>query len=41
MTYSQAEVRGQWSVGSEDRMETDRRTDEGDCITSRGSAVGD
>ena len=26
MTYS-AKVQGQWSVGSEDRMETNRRTD--------------
>ena len=44
MTYSQAKVQGQRSVGSEDRVETngrtDRRTDGGDCITSHADAVG-
>ena len=46
MTYSQAKVQGQWSVGSEDGMETngrtdaDGRTDGGDCITSHANAVG-
>ena len=27
MTYSHAKVQGQWSVGSEDRVETDGRKD--------------
>ena len=27
MTYSHAKVHGQWSVGSEDRVETNGRTD--------------
>ena len=30
MTYSHAEVQGQWSVGSQDRVETNGR---GKCIT--------
>ena len=34
MTYSRAKVQGQWSVGSEDKLETDGQTDECDCITS-------
>ena len=33
MTYSLAQVQGQQPVGSEDRVETNRRTDGGDCIT--------
>ena len=43
MTYSHANVEGQRSAGPEDKVETngrtDRRTDEGDCITSRVDAV--
>ena len=43
--YSHAKVRGQQSVGSEDRVETngrtDRWTDGGDCITSIAYAVGE
>ena len=34
VVYSQAKVQGQQSVGSEDTVETNGRTDEGDCITS-------
>ena len=34
MIYSHAKVQGQRLVGSEDRVETNGRTDEGDCITS-------
>ena len=33
MAYSHATVHDQWLVGFEDKMETNRRTDEGDCIT--------
>ena len=44
MTYSHAKVQGQGSVGFEDRVETNGRTDirtnEGDCITCRINAVG-
>ena len=40
MTYSRAKVQDQRSVGSEDRMETNGRTDGGDCITCRNNAVG-
>ena len=48
MTYSHEKVQGQWSVGSEDRVETNGRTgrwtdgltDVGDCITSVANAVG-
>ena len=43
MTYSHAKVQGQWSIGSEDRVETNERTDGqtdgGDCITSLANAV--
>jgi len=43
LTYSQAKVQGQWTVSSEDRVETngqtDGRTDEGNRITSLGNAV--
>ena len=42
-TYSRANVQGHWSVGSEDRIETngqmDIQTDGGDCITSLANAV--
>ena len=34
VTYSHAKVQGQRSVGSEDTVETNGRTDGGDCITS-------
>ena len=44
MTYSNAKVQVQRSVGSEDKVETngrtDRQTDGGDCITSLANAVG-
>ena len=44
MSYSYAKVHGQRSVSSEDRVETngrtDRRTDGGDCITCHINAVG-
>ena len=44
MTYSRAKVQGQWSIGSEDRVETNGRTDGqtngGDRITSLANAVG-
>ena len=44
VSYGHAKVQGQWSVGSEDRVETnartDKRTDGGDCITWRIEAVG-
>ena len=40
MAYSRANVQGQRSVGSENRMETNGRTDGGDCITCRINAVG-
>jgi len=43
MTFSQAVGQGQRSVSSKDRVEinvqTDRRTDGGDCITSLANAV--
>ena len=38
MTYSRAKVKGQRSIGSEDRLET--QTDGGDYITSHANAVG-
>ena len=40
MTYSDAKVQGQWSVGSEDKVETNGRMDVGDCITSHANVVG-
>ena len=52
MIYLHVKVQGQQSVGSEGRVETngrtdegtdgqtDRRTDGGDCITSHANAVG-
>jgi len=40
VTFSHAKVQGQWSVRSEDRMETNGQTDGGDCITSLANAVG-
>jgi len=40
MTYSHANVQGQRSVGSEDRVETNGRMDGGDHITSHANAVG-
>ena len=40
ITYSYAKVHGQQSVGSKDRVETDRQTDGGYCITSLANAVG-
>ena len=40
MIYSRAKVQGQRSVGSEDRVETNGQTDEGDCVTSLANAVG-
>ena len=40
MTYSHAKVQSQWSVGSEDRVETNGRTDGGDCITSLANVIG-
>jgi len=40
MTYLHAKVQGQRSIGSEHRVETNRRTDGGDCITSHANAVG-
>ena len=40
MTYLHAKVLGQQSVGSKDRVETNERTDGGDCITSHANAVG-
>ena len=36
MIYLQTEVKGQWSVDSEDKVETNG----GDCITSHANAVG-
>ena len=43
MTYPRAKVQGQWSVGSEDRVETngwtDRQTGGGDRITFLTNAV--
>ena len=41
MTYSHAKVQGQQSIGSEDRVETNGRTDAygGDRITSLANAV--
>ena len=33
-------ARSCWSVGSRDRVETNGRTDGGDCITSHANAVG-
>ena len=41
MTYSHAKVQGQQrSVGSEDGVETNRRTDGGDRITFHTNVVG-
>ena len=44
MTCSRTNDLGQQSVGSEDRVETngrtDRQTEGGDCITSHAKAVG-
>ena len=40
MTYTHAEVQGQRSVGSEDKVKTNGRTDEGDCITRRINGLG-
>ena len=44
MTYSQAKVQGQWSVGSEDRVETNRRCHSTyvvftDHISKEGNAI--
>ena len=43
MNYSHAKVQDQWSVGSEERVETngrpDRQTDRSDCITYLAKAV--
>ena len=39
MTYQHAEVEGERSVGSEDRVETNGQTDGGDCITSHANVV--
>ena len=38
--YSHAKVQGQRSIGSEDRVETNGRTDGCDRITSLANAVG-
>jgi len=35
MTYTHAKGQGQSSLGSNVRVETDRQTDGGDCITYR------
>jgi len=40
VTYTRAKDQGQTSVGSKDRVETDRRTDGGDCNTYCANAVG-
>ena len=44
MTFSHAKDQGQWSVGFEDEVETngrtDGQTDGGDCITRRTNSVG-
>ena len=40
MSYSHAEVEGQRSVGSEDRVETNGQTNRGDCIASHANAIG-
>jgi len=40
MTHIHAKYQGQRSLGSKVRLETDRRTDGGDCITCRANAVG-
>ena len=40
MTYSHAKVQGQWSVGSEDRVETNGQMEGGDCVTSLTNVVG-
>ena len=39
MTYSHAKVQDQRSVGSEDRVETNGRTNGGECITCHINAV--
>ena len=38
--HPQANVQGQRSVGSEEKVGTNGRTDGGDCITCRVNAVG-
>ena len=40
MTYSIAQVQSQWSVGFEDKVETNGQTDRRNSITSRANAVG-
>ena len=40
MPYSHAKVKGQWSVSSENRVETNGRTDKGNRITSLANVVG-
>jgi len=40
ITYSLAKIQAQWSVSSEDRVETSGQTDGGDRITSHANAVG-
>jgi len=40
MTHTHAKSRGQKSLGSKVRLETDERTDGGDYVTSRANAVG-
>jgi len=40
ITYSLAKIQAQWSVSSEDRVETNGQTDGGDRITSHANAVG-
>ena len=39
MTYFGAKVEGQWSVSTEDRVETNGQTDGSDCITSLTNAL--
>jgi len=39
MTHAHAKDQGQRSVGSKVRVEAGRRTDGGDCVTSRASAI--
>ena len=40
MIYSHAKAQGQWSVGSEDSVDTNGQTDGGGCITSHANVVG-
>jgi len=40
MTHTHAKVKGQRSLGSKVRVETDGPTDGGDCITCRANAAG-